>query len=98
MAYTKTWKIVNTANPTRVHTSVADFYSQCQNPDSTDADVKQHLSNDAFYNVIRTAEVSEDGTYITHVKTFADEDTHDAWKSAGASLPTIDKDLTITEV
>ena len=69
MAYTKTYKVVNTANPSRVHASVAEFYSLCDDGNPTDADVAKHLANDSTHSVTRDATLSE-GWYIRHTSLY----------------------------
>ena len=98
MAYTKTWKVVNTVHPTRVHTSVVQFYSLCQNATESDNDVVQHLSNDLEYSCVKDATLSDDKTYVTQVYSWVSEAVYNQWNTARSALPTIDADLTITDV
>jgi hypothetical protein len=95
MTHVKKYKVVNTANPTRVHGSVTEFYSFCDNPDDA---IALHMNNDTAWHTVRSAVLSSDGTYVTQTYGWHNETVYNQWLSAKNALALIDQDLTITEV
>ena len=95
MAYIKEYKVVNTANPTRVHSSVNEFYSFCDSPDDA---VALHMNNDTMLCTVRDSALSSDGTYVIQRYGWENETFYEKWLSVKNALAIIDHDLTITEV
>lgn len=95
MAYIKKYKVLNTANPTRVHSSVKEFYSFCDSPDDA---VALHMNNDTTLCTVRDSVLSSDGTYVTQTYGWENETVYNQWLSVKNALAIIDHDLTISEV